>query len=301
MFIVIYFGNFSYATHKIMVKTRQFYSNPDTGKWEMYHPLMMTNVDKSKVTTLVEGETQYLEINDIDELTDELLDKFFKGKATSLWHIENPGYILLHVEQDLLNFETVPYNRGYFNDRQQIIIGDVIKITGDAYKIAVQHLGTPGEIINTDEDGKRALKSLHAKYKYHYQSYLSNPLIDDVDKQHSDRTNEFECAVAFVRKEITLQEFWELKNSIISFPAKQYQSDMEFVQYELEYIETPSAFYLFSANAKDLGMPHHKVLKTKVSTPDGQPVVIHGNVIRFEGKAKDLAKAYFFSIPMVAA
>ena len=175
-----------------------------------------------------------------------------------------PGYILLHVEQDLLNFETVPYNQGFFKVCQRIIFGDVIKITDEAYKILLQHLGTPGEIINTVEDSKKAMKSLHAKYKYHYQSYLSNPLIDCVDKQHNKRTNEFECAVAFISKEITLEEFWELKNSIISFPTRQYQTDAKFVEYELECIETASVFYLFSKNAKELNMPHHKVLKTKV-------------------------------------
>ena len=284
-----------------MLKTKQFCINPNTGRLEMYHPLIMPNVDTSQVLKLVEGETKYLEVNDIEELTDEFLEKYFEGKAVSLWHMKNSGYILLHVEQDLLDFETVPYNQGFFKDRQRIIIGDVIKITGEAYKILLQHLvGTSGEIINTVEDGKRAMKSLHAKYKYHYQSYLSNPLIDSIDKQHNERTNEFECAVAFVSKEITPEEFWELKNSIISFPTRQYQTDARFVEYELECIETASVFYLFSKNAKELGMPHHKVLKTKISTPDGQPIIMHGNVIRFEGKAKDLAKAYFFSIPLVA-
>lgn len=283
-----------------MLKTKQFYINPNTGRLEMYHPLMMPNVDTSQVLKLVEGETKYLEVNDFKELTDEFVEKFFEGKAINSWHIENPGYILLHVEQDLLNFETVPYNQGFFKDRQQIIIGDVIKITGEAYKIAVQHLGTPGEIINTVEDSKRAVKSLHAKYKYHYQSYLNNPLIDSVDKQHDERNNEFECAVAFVSKEITPEEFWELKNSIISSPTRQYQTDAKFIKYELESRETASAFYLFSKNAKELGMPHHKVLESKLLSPDGKPFLIHGNAIRFEGKAKDLAKAYFFNIPLIA-
>lgn len=288
-------------------KTKKFCLDPDPSKngWLVYNPIMMPNVDPSKVIEFVEGETKFLEVTTCEELEkigeDDFMEKFFEGKRASMWHNQSPPYIIFHVEENMLNVRSVPYNKGFYDDRGQLQIGNIIKISGPAYDFFsdfhAKNSDVVPEIMDSPESVKESVDNLISKYKYHYQSYLKDPLIYDVDIQLNDTTAEFECAVALVKEEMTLDQFWELKNKVVSFPAKQFQKDNKFRKFELKINPTATCLYLYSANAEELGMPYHKILSEKLLQPDGSPSYLHGNVLRFEGKAKECAKRYFNSIP----
>ena len=287
-------------------ETKQFYRNPDPNKngWLEYNPIISQGVDPSEIVTCLVGETKFLDVTTLEQVDeigqDSFIEEFFNYRPIATWHNKNPRYTIFHVEEDMLNHRSVPYNQGFYNDRGQIQFGDIIKISGKALDF-LNSLQTgksiPEETINSEEEVRNSAINLLDKYKYHYQSYLKHPLIYTVDIQQNDKTAEFECAVAFVRDEMTLDEFWQLKNQVVSIPAKQFQKDNKFRKFELQINPTATCLYLYSANAKELGMPYHKILSDKLLEPDGSPCYLHGNVLRFEGKAKECAERYFNSIP----
>ena len=252
----------------------------------MYNPILMPNVDLSQVFDLVVGETKYTVITDLEQLQAIDLNSYFDYKPFSRDIIFDKKYILLALDGDVLDCQTLPYNKGFYKDRNQIKFGNIIKITGQAYESLLAQIDSD-DIIDDNQSNEEFLRNLYDKNKYHYASYLNHPLVYEKDIQLNEETREFECALAFIKDKISPDEFWDLKNSIVSIPAKQFQKDTNCIKFVLDCIETKPAFHIYSANAKELGMPYHKYLASKVTISEKPSDFMHGNVIRFEGKAKN--------------